>query len=84
MYLYENRTAPVENERQDTESRKDRRQTAAYVADVRQDFPLAFINIVHLNLLREKEGKHFIKIISAQHDFCSGSALTRSTAKAVM
>lgn len=43
-------TAPVENERQDSRGRKERRQTAAYVADVRQDFPMLSINVFHLSL----------------------------------
>ncbi len=43
-------TAPVENEQQDRGSRKDRRQAAAYVTDVRQDFPLLTISVMHLYL----------------------------------
>lgn len=61
--------APVENEWQDRGGRKKRRETAAYIADVRQDFPLLFgywvqVDLFIVNKVDKWEGKLTLNSIS--------------------
>ncbi len=63
--------APVENEWQDRGGRKKCRDTAAYIADVRQDFPLLFgycwvlqVDLFIVNKVDKLEGKWTLNNIS--------------------